>query len=223
MAFLITAAGQGDLDNGLIIRADSATSDSPASAPTEASAAAETTAAQQPAPTAPAVATSTYVTSAADGAKTTVVDTVRTVLPPTVATVVTEVQTVDGSSIPVTSTATPPPNAAGETNSPTAGNSGKSNDSGSSGGLSSGNKKVIIGVVVGVGGAILLAAVGLVVWRVARRRHGRHGDEVDDLMSGTALGATSGEKTPSPRHSAPFQHTLDQYHNPPQVNAASNF
>ena len=142
-----------------------------------------------------------------------------TAAPPPAVTAV-QVQT---AAVPVTTTA-PPPAPAGET-APAASSSGtkpNNNNSGSTSGLSSSNKKIIIGVVVGVGGAIVLGAVAFVMWRVAGKRHNTHGDE-DDLMSGTALGATAREKTPSPRYSAPFQHSLDQYHHPAPVNAASNF
>jgi hypothetical protein len=98
---------------------------------------------------------------------------------------------------------------------------------GSSGGDSSGitedQKKIIIGVVVGVGGAILIGAIIAVFWRISsRKRKAAQSDEVTDLMSGTAVGAGAREKAPSPG-GTPFRSTLDQYHNPGPVNAASNF
>ncbi|KAJ5835009.1 Mid2-like cell wall stress sensor [Penicillium robsamsonii] len=93
--------------------------------------------------------------------------------------------------------------------------------SGSSG-VSSSDKKIIIGVVVGVGGAILIGAVGLVFWRIHKKRSEQYGDE-DDLMGGTAVGSGPREKAPSPAGNTPFKNTLDQYHNPGPVNAASNF
>jgi hypothetical protein len=43
-------------------------------------------------------------------------------------------------------------------------------------------------------------------------------------MSGTAVGTGVREKAPSPAAGGtPFRSTLDQYHNPGPVNAASNF
>ena len=79
--------------------------------------------------------------------------------------------------------------------------------------------------MVGVGGAIVLAALGFVAWRVwGHRRRDRDNDE-DDLMSaGTAVGSNTREKAPgSGSTNTPFKSTLDQYHNPGSVNAASNF
>ncbi|KAJ5267006.1 hypothetical protein N7478_009814 [Penicillium angulare] len=95
--------------------------------------------------------------------------------------------------------------------------------SSSSSGLSSSDKKIIIGVVVGVGGAIILGAIGVVFWRIQKKRNEAFGDEDADLMGGTAVGAGPREKAPSPGGGTPFKNTLDQYHNPGPVNAASNF
>lgn len=81
---------------------------------------------------------------------------------------------------------------------------------------------MIIGVVVGVGGAIVVGVLAVVAWRIWGRRGDTHGaDDDDDLINGTAVGSASREKAPSP--STPFRATLDQYHNPGPVNAASNF
>lgn len=98
-------------------------------------------------------------------------------------------------------------------------------DKGSSNsGLSSSDKKIIIGVVVGVGGAILLGVLGVVFWRIQKKRSDAFNDEDDDLMGGTAVGSGPREKAPGPTQSGtPFKNTLDQYHNPGPVNAASNF
>jgi flagellar biosynthesis/type III secretory pathway M-ring protein FliF/YscJ len=95
----------------------------------------------------------------------------------------------------------------------------------SSSGLSSSQKKIIIGVVVGVGGAIIIGAIAVVMWRIrVRRRAAADNDEAADLMSGTAVGTGAREKAPSPgAGGTPFRSTLDQYHNPGPVNAASNF
>ena len=77
---------------------------------------------------------------------------------------------------------------------------------------------------MGVGGAILIGAIGVVFWRMsARKRNAARTDEDADLMSGTAVGTGAREKAPSPHGGTPFQSTLDQYHNPGPVNAASNF
>lgn len=97
-----------------------------------------------------------------------------------------------------------------------------SKDNGGSSGLSNSQEKIVIGVVVGVGGAIILGAVGVVFWRLRRRRRAQH-DEDADLMSGTAVGSGTREMAPSPASGTPFRSTLDQYHNPGPVNPASNF
>lgn len=78
-------------------------------------------------------------------------------------------------------------------------------------------------MVVGVGGAILVGALALVIWRINKKRNARYSDEDDDLMGGTAVGSGPREKVPSPTGGTPFKNTLDQYHNPGPVNAASNF
>jgi hypothetical protein len=73
---------------------------------------------------------------------------------------------------------------------------------------------------VGVGGAIVLAGVALVAWRIWGRRKSQ--EENDGLMDyghdapkTEASGSTSGR--------TPFQSTLESYHAPTQVNTASNF
>jgi hypothetical protein len=102
-------------------------------------------------------------------------------------------------------------------------NADSSSSSGSSSGLSSSDKKIIIGVVVGVGGAIVLGVLGIVIWRIQKKRNEAYGDEDTDLMGGTAVGSGPREKASSPSGGTPFKSTLDQYHNPGPVNAASNF
>lgn len=90
---------------------------------------------------------------------------------------------------------------------------------GGSSGLSDTNKKVIGGVVGGVGGAILLGAIAVVFWRM-RSRKSRVTDDDADLMAGT--GAALGDKTHN--GPSPFQSNLEQYHNPGgRPNAAANF
>lgn len=96
--------------------------------------------------------------------------------------------------------------------------------SASSSGVSESDKKIIIGVVVGVGGAIVLGVLGVVIWRIQKKRNEQYNDDDDDLMGGTAVGSGPREKAPSPAQAGtPFKSTLDQYHNPGPVNAASNF
>ncbi|KAL4918539.1 hypothetical protein BDW62DRAFT_62716 [Aspergillus aurantiobrunneus] len=135
-------------------------------------------------------------------------------------TTITTTQTIDGTPVPTTFTTS---NEASEsTESP--GLSGSSEESDS--GLDSNQTRTIIGVVVGVGGAILIGAIGVVVWRIRARRRAASDDDVTDLMSGTAVGSGVREKAPSPAAGSggtPFRSTLDQYHNPGPVNAASNF
>ncbi|KNG86485.1 cell wall protein [Aspergillus nomiae NRRL 13137] len=107
----------------------------------------------------------------------------------------TTVQTVSGTPVHTTLTTTSSA-PVGATDSPSL--NGEEKDSKSSG-LSSNQKKTIIGVVVGVGGAILIGALGVVAWRIhARKRNGHDNDEATDLMSGTAVGSGVREKAPSP-------------------------
>jgi len=92
---------------------------------------------------------------------------------------------------------------------------------GGSSGLSSKSKGIIGGVVGGIGGAILLGGIIFAVWRVwGRKRHQLDDDE--DIMSSTT--AHDSEMRQNAGGAAPFQSTLDQYHQPPRnVNAAANF
>lgn len=80
-------------------------------------------------------------------------------------------------------------------------------------------------MVVGIGGAIVLGVLGVVIWRIQKKRNEAYNEEDDDLMGGTAVGSGPREKAPSPasQGTTPFKNTLDQYHNPGPVNAASNF
>ncbi|KAI0010435.1 hypothetical protein F4779DRAFT_577528 [Xylariaceae sp. FL0662B] len=100
-----------------------------------------------------------------------------------------------------------------------------SDESGSSG-PSPGTKNVIIGVCVGVGGAIVLGVAGLLFWRLRSKK--RNPEESEELVSygdgfagpGTAEKSDAGTTNPS---RSPFQSTLESYHAPTQTNAASNF
>ena len=103
---------------------------------------------------------------------------------------------------------------------------GKDNGSG----LTPNTRNIVIGVVVGVGGAILLGALGLVAWRIRSRK--KAAEESEGLMEYSSGYATI-DKTeppnsatgtaPSSASRSPFQTTLDTYHQPNQVNTASNF
>lgn len=82
---------------------------------------------------------------------------------------------------------------------------------------------MVVGVVVGVGGAIALAAMALVAWRVWGRK--RNSDD-DDLMTyGTGYGPVEKREVGSAQGPSrtPFQSTLENYHAPSNVNASSNF
>lgn len=84
-------------------------------------------------------------------------------------------------------------------------------------------KNTIIGVVVGIGGAILLGGLAIVAWRIWGRK--KTDDDADDLMSYRP--DTSGPEKPGGSSAGasanPFQSTLENYHNPAKVNASSNF
>ncbi|KAI4245053.1 MAG: hypothetical protein L6R40_002652 [Gallowayella cf. fulva] len=97
------------------------------------------------------------------------------------------------------------------------------NQSGSSkSGLDSSQKRIVIGVVVGIGGAILLGGIAVVAWRIWGRK-GRAKDDDNDLM-GSHPGSSGREKRSSISGQSPFRSTLDQYHNQHgPVNTASNF
>lgn len=91
--------------------------------------------------------------------------------------------------------------------------------------MSTKTKNTVIGVVVGIVGALLLAGLGLVAWRIWGRK--KDNDDDDGLM-GFRSGSGGHEKTPSSIGGSgapnPFQSTLESYHGPPkQVNASSNF
>ena len=96
-------------------------------------------------------------------------------------------------------------------------------DSGSSkSGLGSSQKRIVIGVVVGIGGAILLGGIAVVAWRIWGRK-GRATDDDNDLMD-SHPGSSGREKHSSVSGQSPFRSTLDQYHNQTgPVNTASNF
>lgn len=97
-------------------------------------------------------------------------------------------------------------------------------ESGSSDGLSNQERNIVIGVVVGVGGAIVIGALAFVVLRIRNRKRAAEAPEsyatmepMDKPDSGHApTGGITGPRNP-------FQSTLETYHAPTHVNASSNF
>ncbi|KAH0565934.1 hypothetical protein GP486_000655 [Trichoglossum hirsutum] len=100
------------------------------------------------------------------------------------------------------------------TSTSTPGLGGSGGSSGSSG-PNAQQKKIIIGVVVGIGGFVILGGMALVAWRVWGRK--KQPSDFNDLH------APSPKLQPGPGGPSPFKSTLDQYHNPGTVNTASNF
>jgi len=90
------------------------------------------------------------------------------------------------------------------------------NSGSSSSGLSSSSKNTIIGVVVGVGGAILIGALGFVAWRIWGKKKQEDDDDIYDPNDNKERPSQSTADTP-------FRSTLDKYHNPGPVNTSSNF
>jgi hypothetical protein len=90
-------------------------------------------------------------------------------------------------------------------------------------------RNIVIGVVVGVGGAVILAALGLLAWRIWGRKKAT--DDGDDLMAyggpGSSYGAEKSEMGSSAGGTTntrtPFQSTLESYHAPTNVNPSANF
>jgi len=91
-----------------------------------------------------------------------------------------------------------------------------SKDSGNNGGgISTSTRNTIIGVVVGVGGAIIIGALLIVGFRLRRKKSGAGFD--DDIRA-------SPSSTNPMRQQDAFKATLDQYHKPPgTVNPSANF
>jgi hypothetical protein len=96
-------------------------------------------------------------------------------------------------------------------------------------GMSPTTRNTVIGVVVGVGGAIILGGLALVAWRIWGRK--KHQEENDGLMDyGSTVdskpdtsGGAGGVGGGSMASRSPFQSTLESYHAPTQVNTAANF
>lgn len=108
---------------------------------------------------------------------------------------------------------------------------------GGSSSLSSVGKKVIAGIVGGVGGALLLAGIGYVVYRVwfRKNRHEANEDDyfvVDNSTSQKGRSASGGwgpttmtDKFSEPldRYKSPTSPQSTSYKSPSTLNAASNF
>ena len=96
---------------------------------------------------------------------------------------------------------------------------------GSTSGMSTKTRNTVIGVVVGIGGAIVIGALAVVAWRVWGRK--KQHEENDGLMAYdmSSAGVEKSERGSSAGGpaSTPFQSTLDNYHQPGHVNASSNF
>ncbi|KAK1992268.1 hypothetical protein LX36DRAFT_304347 [Colletotrichum falcatum] len=100
----------------------------------------------------------------------------------------------------------------------------EANSGDSSSGMSTQTRNTVIGVVVGVGGAIVLGALGFVAWRIWGKK--KHAEENDGLMEyNNQYGNDAKPEVGSAQGPGrtPFQSTLESYHAPNQVNASSNF
>ena len=93
-------------------------------------------------------------------------------------------------------------------------------------GMSAATKRTVIGVVVGIIGAVVMGALFFLAWRIWGRRKNDDEDD-DDTLSPFGRGASShGQEKTSDVGSmpSPFKTTLDQYHNPnAKTNVSSNF
>lgn len=98
---------------------------------------------------------------------------------------------------------------------------GDNNGGGQNSGMSPQTRNTVIGVVVGVGGAIILGGLALVAWRIWGRK--RHQEENDGLMDYGSTVESKPESGGSMSGRTPFQSTLESYHAPTQVNTAANF
>jgi len=91
--------------------------------------------------------------------------------------------------------------------------------------MSAKTRNTIIGAVVGIGGAIVIGAVALIAWRIWGRK--KRAEENDGLMAYDAQYNSVKPEGVSPSGTAtqnnPFQSTLENYHQPGQVTASSNF
>ncbi len=89
--------------------------------------------------------------------------------------------------------------------------------------MSTSTRNTIIGVVVGVGGAVVLGVIALVAWRIwGRKKPQGEDDGLMDYGSSYNPGEKS-EASGSTSGRTPFRSTLESDHAPTQVNTASNF
>ncbi|KAL1892887.1 hypothetical protein Sste5346_006780 [Sporothrix stenoceras] len=152
--------------------------------------------------------------------------TTKTTQPISTSTFVTTYTESDGSTTAVTTKTTVTPT----------GSLSSSEGGSKTSGMSTSTRNIIIGVVVGVGGAIILVVIGLVALRIHKRkqaaRDGGNGfNDYDPNYGNAPVGAL--EKTEGGNNTgavaagvpgrSPFQSTLESYHTPTQVNTASNF
>ncbi|KAG5927034.1 hypothetical protein E4U42_002683 [Claviceps africana] len=103
---------------------------------------------------------------------------------------------------------------------------GLSSSDGEATGMTTKTRNTVIGLVVGIGGAIVVGALGLVAWRIWGRK--KHSEEHDVLMEYDLSSPGAAEKSERGSSVAgtqrtPFQSTLENYHQPTQVNPSSNF
>ncbi|KAK4214089.1 hypothetical protein QBC37DRAFT_160221 [Rhypophila decipiens] len=91
------------------------------------------------------------------------------------------------------------------------------NNSGS--GMTETTRNTVIGVVVGIGGAIVLIGLAFVAWRI----WGRKKNQDEGLMDYTTPNDGKSEVGGSMSGRTPFQSTLESYHAPTHVNQAANF
>lgn len=97
-----------------------------------------------------------------------------------------------------------------------------STSSSGSTGMTPQTRNTVIGVVVGVGGAIVLAGIAFLVLRLRRKKQPEESDGLMDYNNGL-VAADKAEVASSNSGRTPFQSTLESYHAPTQVNTASNF
>ena len=85
-----------------------------------------------------------------------------------------------------------------------------------------GTRSTIIGVCVGIGGAVILGGLAIVFFRL--RKSKREQEESDGLMGFRSGVDSSHEKSSASGAPSQFQSTLESYHAPPKnANVSSNF
>ncbi len=91
--------------------------------------------------------------------------------------------------------------------------------------MSSKTAALVGGIAGGIGGAIVLAALAVVAWRIWGRRRADHDEGVDSMLMTSDYRLHPEKDTPSTAGSNNrFQTNLESYHNPVgNLNASSNF